>query len=102
MVSSTPAVGMSADSSFWLVEESDDDAPSVVDVVDTTTALYAENQRWDELRKVKKASALFQRGIVSIISGSGARRVASKKRMDARVFWADPAVQAALPARSIV
>ena len=60
MVSSTPAVGMPADSTFWLVEESDDDAPSVVDVVDTTTALYAENQRWDELRKVKKASALLR------------------------------------------
>lgn len=66
---------------------------------DTTTALFSEGLRWAEVKKAKKKSHLYMRGVVRRVGGTKAAPVAFQAEADAMFFWADREVQRAYPAR---
>jgi len=65
----------------------------------TTTALFTDGVRWTEMKRTKRKSHLWPRGIVRRVGGTKAAPVVLPAEADAQVFWADSEAQAAFGAR---
>jgi len=76
----------------------DDDSASDEEAEDTTSPLFVEGVNWAQMKKMKKKSALYMKGMINRVTRTPTGYNAHGVKMDTRAFWADRSVQAAFPA----
>lgn len=82
----------------WSWRFYDDDSASDEEAEDTTSPLFVEGVNWAQMKKMKKKSALYMKGMINRVTRTPTGYNAHGVKMDTRAFWADRSVQAAFPA----